>query len=104
MIAHIVLVKFKSAVSEEQIRGIFAALERIEKDIPGMRQVMSGRSESPEHLERGYLHGFVIHFEGPASLSTYQEHPDHKQLSSELIENASGGIHGILVFDLPFNL
>ena len=61
----------------------------------------AGRSESPEKIERGYLHGFTLDFASWEALATYAEDPDHKAFGAQLVAHAEGGIDGILVFDLP---
>ena len=102
MIRHIVLIRFRDDVSEGTIRTIFDDLHKMEGRIPGLGSVKSGRSESPEQIERGYMHGFTADFADWAALAAYQEHPDHKRVGDALVENAEGGLDGILVFDLPF--
>lgn len=101
MIRHIVLVKFKDDLDPAEIDDIFAELRSIEGKIDGLLSITSGRSESPEKIERGYMHGFVVDFADWAALDRYQIHPDHKKLGARLVANAVGGIDGILVFDLP---
>lgn len=102
MIRHIVLIRFRNDVSEGTIQAIFDDLHSIEGTIPGLGAVHSGRSESPEAIERGYMHGFTADFADWDALAAYQEHPDHKRVGAALVENAEGGLGGILVFDLPF--
>jgi quinol monooxygenase YgiN len=101
MIRHIVLIRFRPEVSEERIAAIFADLHKIKSVLPGVLSVTSGRSESPERIERGFMHGFVADFADWAALAAYQEHPDHKRVGAALVANAVGGLDGILVFDLP---
>ncbi|CTQ57255.1 MAG: Dabb family protein [Roseibium album] len=101
MIRHIVLVKFQTGVSEETIEDLFQELRRIRDQVPGILDIVSGRSESPEKIERGYMHGFVVDFENWDALERYQTHPDHKALGAKLVANAVGGIDGILVLDIP---
>ncbi len=101
MIRHIVLFKFKQEVSEAEISGMFEELRTIEKQVPGILGITSGRSESPEKIERGYMHGFVVDFESWDALEAYQTHPDHKALGGRLVANAIGGLDGILVLDIP---
>jgi Stress responsive A/B Barrel Domain len=100
MIRHIVLVRFRSDVTEAQIAAIFADLQAIKAILPGVLGITSGRSESPEQMERGYMHGFVVDFTDWAALDAYQNHPDHKRVGAALVAGAVGGIEGILVFDL----
>lgn len=99
MIRHIVLLKARPEVTEAQIQSIFADLHALK--LHGLLAIHSGRSESPEQIERGYLHGFTIDFADWDALATYQAHPDHKRAGGALVAAAQGGIDGILVFDLP---
>jgi hypothetical protein len=99
MIRHIVLLKARTEVTEAHIEGIFADLHAL--SLPGILAIHSGRSESPEKIERGYLHGFTIDFADWEALATYQAHPDHKRVGAALVAAAEGGLDGILVFDLP---
>jgi quinol monooxygenase YgiN len=101
MIRHIVLVKFRAGVSEAQIAAMFAHLDAIGHRLPGCLGVTSGRSESPEEMERGYMHGFVADFADWAALAAYQADPGHQAFGAALVAHAVGGIDGILVFDLP---
>lgn len=101
MIRHIVLIRFRPDVSEAAIAATFDALHAIRLKLPGVLAITAGRSESPEAIERGYMHGFVVDFADWAALQTYQDHPDHKRLGAALVAGAVGGIDGLLVFDLP---
>ena len=101
MIRHIVLVKFQPTVSEDTISGLFQELTAIREQVSGILDITSGRSESPEKIERGYMHGFVVDFEDWDALERYQTHPDHKALGGKLVANAVGGLDGILVLDIP---
>ena len=101
MIRHIVLTKFKPDTSEAIISDIYNGLSAVADALPGAKGFTGGRSESPEQIERGYMHGFVIDFDDWDALQTYADNPDHKALGGRLVENAVGGIDGILVLDLP---
>jgi Stress responsive A/B Barrel Domain len=100
MIRHIVLIRFKPELSEPEIASIFDALHAIKAVLPGVVSITSGRSQSPEQIERGYMHGFVADFADWETLAAYQAHPDHKSVGARLVANAIGGLDGILVFDL----
>ncbi len=101
MIRHIVLMKARPGVSEAEIAAIFADLAAIKAKLPGVLAIHAGRSESPEQIERGYMHGFTVDFADWAALAAYQDHPDHRRVGAALVSAAEGGINGILVFDLP---
>ena len=87
-------------MAEPAIAAIFADLHAIKTVLRGVVSITSGRSESPEMMERGYMHGFVEDFSDWAALEAYQNHPDHKRVGAALVASAVGGIDGILVFDL----
>ena len=100
MIRHIVLTKFKPETPEETITGIYAGLSALTEKLPGAGNFVGGRSESPEQIERGYMHGFVIDFDSWDALQTYADNDEHKILGGQIVENAVGGIDGVLVLDI----
>lgn len=100
MIRHIVLTKFKPETSEDTIEGIYDGLSALAETLPGAGRFTGGRSESPEQIERGYMHGFVIDFDSWDALQNYADNEEHQALGGQLVANAVGGIDGILVIDL----
>jgi len=100
MIRHIVLTRFKPETAEDEIADIYAALSALTDTLPGARGFTGGRSTSPERIERGYMHGFVIDFDSWTALKAYAEHPEHQALGARIVENAEGEIDGVLVLDL----
>ncbi|MCB1332851.1 MAG: Dabb family protein [Roseivivax sp.] len=101
MIRHIVLIRFRPDVDADTIAALWQELHAIEGKVPGLGAIHAGRSESPEQIERGYMHGFTADFADWAALAAYQAHPDHQRLGAKLVAHAIGGLDGILVFDLP---
>jgi hypothetical protein len=100
MIRHIVLIKFKTDLPEAAIAALFDELHLIKGKIPGLMSITSGKSESPEQMERGYMHGFVVDLTDWNALQAYQDNPDHQKLGAKLVAHAIGGKDGILCFDL----
>ncbi len=100
MIRHIVLLKARPEVPEAELSALFADLRAIRDEVPGILAIHSGRSESPEKIERGYMHGFTVDFTDWDALAAYQSHPDHRRVGAALVAAAQGGLEGILVFDL----
>lgn len=100
MIRHIVLTKFSPETTEAKIANIYAGLEAVAEKLDGASGFTGGRSESPEKIERGYMHGFVIDFDDWAALERYGDDKEHQALGQQLVDNAIGGIDGILVLDL----
>ena len=100
MIRHIVLTRFKPEITEEKIAGIYDSLADLTDKLPGALDFRGGRSQSPEQIERGYMHGFTIDFSDWDALRTYAENETHQSLGGQLVANAVGGLDGILVLDL----
>lgn len=101
MIRHIVLIRFLPSVSEAAIADLFEELHQIKAKVPGLLDITAGKSESPEEMERGYMHGFIVDFSDWAALQAYQDHPEHQALGAKLVAASVGGKEGILCFDLP---
>lgn len=99
MIRHIVLVRFRPDLGEDRIAALLAPLGPLSARL-GFAATW-GRSESPEKIERGFLHGFIADFADWAALEAYQNDPEHKAFGAGLVAHAQGGLDGILVFDLP---
>lgn len=100
MIRHIVLTKFNAVTDEATITSIYNGLAALTDKLDGASGFTGGRSQSPEQIERGYMHGFVIDFTDWDALASYADNPEHKALGKQLVDNAEGGIDGILVVDL----
>ena len=98
MIRHIVLIRFRTDISDAQAANLLAPLGPLSRRMGFV--AAWGKSESPEQIERGYLHGFPADFADWNALSTYQADADHKAFGAGLVAHAQGGIDGILVFDL----
>jgi Stress responsive A/B Barrel Domain len=98
MIRHIVLVRFRPDLSGADVAALLAPIGAIARRM-GF-QAAWGRSESPEKIERGYLHGFTADFADWPALAAYQADAEHKAFGAGLVAHAVGGIDGILVFDL----
>jgi hypothetical protein len=98
MIRHIVLIRFRKDLSEARIAELLSPLPALAARL-GFTEA-HGRSESPEQIERGYMHGFTADFASREALAEYQADPGHKAFGAGLVAHAEGGIDGILVFDL----
>ncbi|MEM9678000.1 MAG: Dabb family protein [Pseudomonadota bacterium] len=99
MIRHIVLTKFSPETDEQTIAAIYEELAALVDRLPGAGGFTGGRSQSPEQIERGYMHGFTIDFDTWDALEVYADHSEHKQLGARLVASAVGGKDGILVVD-----
>ncbi|PQA72550.1 Dabb family protein [Brucella oryzae] len=99
MIRHIVLIKFSSELDAAQIQERLQAIVALKDKIGGILSITAGENSSPENLEKGFRHGFVVDFADSAARDIYLPHPEHAKVGKSLVEAAEGGIEGILVFD-----
>jgi hypothetical protein len=100
MIKHCVLFRFRSDVREEAIDDIMTRFEQLVGTIPGVRKVYAGRNVSPEGLDHGHRHGFVMEIENERLRDAYLIHPEHIAISEDLLPLLDGGIEGVTVFDV----
>lgn len=99
MIRHIVLIRFRSDVEPAQIKAAFDQVVALRGKIDGIVAITAGENNSPEALEKGFKHGFVVDFTDAAARDAYLPHPDHVVVGGKLVELAENGLDGILVFD-----
>ena len=68
--------------------------------MPGAISVSGGVNVSPEGLDQGFRHGFVMDFESTAARDAYLAHPDHVAFAEGRINPAlAEGRESIVVFD-----
>jgi hypothetical protein len=99
MIRHIVLIRFRSDIGSGDIEDALNQVIALRDKIDGIVAVSIGGNVSPEALEKGFRHGFVVDFADIAARNAYLPHPDHVIVGTRLVELAENGIEGILVFD-----
>lgn len=83
---HIVLIQFKEGTTPEKIDQIFDEFLDISETIPGVENFVSGPNTSPEGLNQGYTHAFVMTFENAAARDTYLKHPEHERVKTLALE------------------
>jgi Stress responsive A/B Barrel Domain len=96
MIRHTVLLKLRSTANATHI---FAAINSLQSQIPGIVSITTGADSSPEGLQRGYTHGFTVDFRDAAARDAYLPHPAHQKVGAMIVAACEGGIDGVLVLD-----
>jgi hypothetical protein len=96
MIDHIVLLKFSAAATASDILDLERAVQALGKQIEGVEGVRWGISSSPEGLERGYTHGFIMRLRDDAARTAYLPHPRHRVVADTIGRLCDD----ILVFDI----
>ncbi|GMV98463.1 MAG: Dabb family protein [Phycisphaerae bacterium] len=98
-IKHAVVFKLKAGTSAEQAREIMAALAGLKGKIPGLLDFSGGPYSSPEGLNQGFTHGFVMTFADAASRDGYLPHPEHEKVKQLIFPRLEGGLAGVIAFD-----
>ncbi|HLU46483.1 MAG TPA: Dabb family protein, partial [Planctomycetota bacterium] len=57
---HIVLFKFKETTSPSEIQAISKSFSELAGRVSGLRGFQWGRNDSPEGLDRGFTHAFIL--------------------------------------------
>jgi hypothetical protein len=90
-VQHIVLFKFKPETTAEKVKEIVAAFEALPSQIKEIKGFKWGTNNSPENLNKGLTHAFILTFDSEKDRDAYLPHPAHK---------AFGGIVGPWLADV----
>ena len=74
---HVVLFKFRDSASAETVVGIESAFRALCAGLLFVNGLEWGRNSSPEGLNDGFTHCFIVSFAGPEGRDAYLPHPDH---------------------------
>jgi len=77
-VRHVVMCRFRPDASPERIAEFTDAFRGLTVKIPGILAFEWGANNSPEGLERGITHLYLLTFESAAARDTYLPHPEHK--------------------------
>lgn len=83
-VKHIVVFKYKDTATPAQIDEVTAAFKALKDKIPGIVSFESGLNNSPEKLNKGFTHIYLLTFKDVASRDAYLPHPDHKKFGELL--------------------
>ena len=87
---HVVLFGFKDGTTEADIDEIVRRFAALADSVPDIQAFEWGVNNSPEGINRGHTHCFVLTFASEAARDAYLPHPDHEAFGafvSERIEN-----------------
>ena len=79
MLRHVVAFKFKEKTSDAQIKELVKAFRGLKKKIPQIASFETGTNNSPENLNKGHTHAFILTFNSEEDRDAYLVHPDHKE-------------------------
>ena len=78
-IRHFIAVQFKAGTTEAQIQQVTDAFRELQEKIPGITSFEHGVNDSPENLNRGFTHVYLLTFENADARDEYLPHPEHKK-------------------------
>jgi hypothetical protein len=81
---HVVFFKFKDSASAEQVRVIETDFVALAKQIDTVKGFEWGTNVSPEGLNDGFTHCFLVTFADKAGLEVYLPHPAHMEFVGKL--------------------
>ena len=78
VLRHVVLFKFKETSTPEDVKKVEAAFADLAVKIPQIKAYEWGKNSSPEKLNQGLTHCFLLTFSSDKDRDDYLVHPDHK--------------------------
>lgn len=81
---HIVMFKFKDSASDAEVKEVEDAFRNLPSKIKEIKDFEWGTNNSPEGLEQGFTHVFLVTFDSEEGREIYLPHPAHKNFISVL--------------------
>jgi len=94
-VKHYGVFQFKADVAPEQIDNCFAQMQGMVGKIPGLLDFVYGPYDSPEGLNDGFTHGFIMTFASPETRDAYLPHPEHERVKDIVVPC----LERVIVFD-----
>lgn len=101
MIRHCVFIRFKPETPVAIKQNIYQEIQALKPRLEGLLAVHVADNCSPEAgMDKGYSEGFIVDFVDAAARDRYLHDEEHQRTGARLVAAASGGLDGILVYDL----
>ncbi len=78
VLRHVVLFKFKESTTPAQIKEVEKAFAALPSQIKEVKAFEFGTNNSPEGLDQGFTHCFMVTFASEKDREAYLPHPAHK--------------------------
>lgn len=88
---HVVAFKFKETVAAQDIQRVEDAFAGLKSKIPQIQAFEWGLNNSPEGLNKGCTHGFILTFNSEKDRDAYLVHPDHVEFG-KLVKPVLGDV------------
>lgn len=92
---HVVLFKFTESSTPEDIRRIEEAFASLPSQIDEIKDFEWGTNNSPEGLDKGFTHSFLVTFDSEEGRDIYLPHPAHQ----EFVDIVGPHVDDVLVLD-----
>jgi hypothetical protein len=79
---HVVAFKFKEGASKEEIAKVETEFKALKKKIKEVQKFESGTNNSPEGLNKGFTHAWILTFNSEEDRNAYLKHPDHEKFAT----------------------
>ncbi len=76
-VRHVVHFKFKKEATAEQVKKVTDEFAALKKKIEAVDSLEWGTNSSPEKLDNGYTHCWIVTFKTGKDRDTYLTHPAH---------------------------
>jgi hypothetical protein len=83
-VKHVVIFKYKASATPDQIKEVNYAFKALKDKIAGILSFEYGVNNSPENLNKGFTHVYLLTFKDVASRDAYLPHPEHKNFGALL--------------------
>lgn len=84
LLRHTVFFKFKEGTTPAQIKQVEDAFSALPSKIKQIKGYEWGLNNSPEGLDKGFTHAFILTFKSEEDRAIYLPHPDHKAFGAVL--------------------
>ena len=83
---HVVLFKFHDHISNDKVESIEEAFCALSAELPFVQDFEWGRNSSPENLNEGYTHCFIVTFSNETDRDAYLPHPAHQAFCKNYLD------------------
>jgi hypothetical protein len=78
LLRHVVLFKFKDTASPADVKKVEDAFRALSSKLPIIKSFEWGKNNSPENLNQGLTHCFLVTFASEKDRDAYLPHPEHQ--------------------------
>lgn len=84
ILRHVVMFQFKASATPSDIKTVEDAFRKLPTQIPEIQSFEFGTNNSPEGLNQGLTHCFLLSFASEKDRAVYLPHPAHKAFGEVL--------------------